>query len=262
MIAGSVRNTGRNVLRPGYLRALGDKAVTRVAERGRQGDAAEAAAWAAQHAESSADFATAVDADLWAEAESFAAELHRRAMAVLAPLRELGIKLGGGGDYALLYFLSRALRPSTVVETGVAAGFSTQAVLAALHANQAGRLLSSDFPYFRLDRPEQYVGILVEDGVKDRWSLYLRGDRANLPEILHSCPFIDLLHYDSDKSYRGRRFAMEQLGPHLGVDSHVVMDDIQDNTFFKDLVERRGVPFRVFAFGGKHLGLMGPLAAP
>lgn len=260
MITESMWNTGRNALRPGYLRALGDKLVTRIAERSRRGEAHEATAWAADHAEPSAAFAAGIDASLWAEAEAFAEDLHRRADTILGPLRAEGVVLGGGGDYALLYFLTRVLQPSTVVETGVAAGYSTQAVLAALATNHAGRLLSSDFPYFRLDRPERFVGILVEPELKDRWSLYLRGDRANLAEILHSCSTIDLMHYDSDKSYRGRRFAMEQLGPLLTPDSHVVMDDIEDNLYFKHLVAERRQPFRVFAFGGKHLGLVGPLA--
>lgn len=251
----------RNAFRPGYCTTMADKVLTRIADRKHAGTRHAAAAWAAERAEPSASFAARVDPALWEEARRFTAHLEQIAAARLGALREQGVVLGGGGDYGLMYFLTRRLRPRVVVETGVAAGFSSQAFLQALADNGgAGRLWSSDFPYFRLANPEQYVGLLVDDALRSSWQLYLRGDRANLRRIVAEVDHIDLFHYDSDKSYRGRSFALSRVQPRLSVRSHVVFDDIDDNSHFRDLVERTGAPYRVFGFGNKYLGLIGELA--
>ncbi|MEM8494261.1 MAG: class I SAM-dependent methyltransferase [Planctomycetota bacterium] len=166
--------------------------------------------------------------------------------------------LGGGGAYPALYFLTRCMRPACVVETGVAAGFSSCSVLAALEANGEGRLYSSDFPYFRLPNPEQYVGVVVDEPLKKNWRLYLDGDDANLPRIVDSVDRIDLFHYDSDKSYSGRQAALEHVKGALSEEAVIVFDDIQDNSHFRDLVEEtRPESWRVFRFQGKYVGMIG-----
>ena len=79
--------------------------------------------------------------------------------------------------------------------------------------NNAGYLYSSDFPYFRLAHPERYIGLLVQgNSLKIRWDLDIRGDSVALPEIADNLNHtaIDLFHYDSDKSYSGRDFALFQ----------------------------------------------------
>ena len=144
-----------------------------------------------------------------------------------------------------------------MVETGVAAGFSSQCILSALGANGTGHLYSSDFPYFRLERPEQYVGYLVDADLKDRWTLHIDGDRKNLPRILSQVSEIDLLHYDSDKSRSGRTMAMDLLGPKLANESVLIMDDIHDNLFFRDFATRQNRPWRVFKSTNKYVGLIG-----
>ena len=99
------------------------------------------------------------------------------------------------------------------METGVAAGWTSLAILRALK-NGEGYLYSSDFPYFRLKNPEKYVGCLARDETnKENWFLDIRGDDIALPEISrklnNNC--IDLFHYDSDKSYSEKNSAMKFL---------------------------------------------------
>lgn len=195
-----------------------------------------------------------IDADLWLEAKQFGVTFEAEARAELATL---DVALGGGGAYPLMYFLTRRLRPTTVVETGVAAGWTSAAVLAALEANGSGRLFSSDFPYFRLENPEQYVGAVVPEELRDRWSLELAGDRKNLPAFVELVEQIDLVHYDSDKSAGGRRFAMQVLGQKLSPSAVVVMDDIEDNLFFRDWAAERGEAPIVLEFQGKFVGIVG-----
>ena len=77
-------------------------------------------------------------------------------------LSEIQVDLGGGGNYYLLYFLVRKVNPKIVVETGVAAGWSSLSILRAFQKSGFGKLYSSDFPYFRLNKPEKYIGIVTQ----------------------------------------------------------------------------------------------------
>jgi predicted O-methyltransferase YrrM len=235
-----------------------DKLATRITERHRDVARAAATEWAQERVESADDYARALDPTVWAEAEVFSAALRARAEAVLPTI---GIHLGGGGHYALLYFLVRMLRPDVVVETGVAAGWSTAAILGAMERNERGHLWSSDFPYFRLAEPEQYIGVLVDDSLRERWTLLLDGDRANLRHIAERVDRIDLFHYDSDKSYRGRSRAVRLLGEKLHAQSVILMDDIQNNCYFRDIL---AAPHRsrVFGFEGKYIGTVALPGSP
>lgn len=229
------------------------KVWLRITEFRRRSEASNSIAWCRKNAQSLEDFACGLDSELWDEAVEFSERLRAEAV---EKLKSIGMDLGGGGDYRLLYFLSRHLNPNVVVETGVAAGYSTQAILSALHTNNKGRLYSSDFPYFRLDQPSRFVGFLVAEELKDRWELYDKGDRINLPIICRSVDTIGLLHYDSDKSRAGREYALRTMESRLNAGSVAIMDDIQDNLFFCDYVDRYECDYRVFEFENKFLGLI------
>lgn len=243
----------RNATRPGFLPVMARKVLVRIRERTWRVHP-EAEQWAASHAAPVDDYARAIDPQLWDEAVAVGEELRRRGEQVLTPL---GIDLGGGGHYPLLYFLVRRLKPAVVVETGVAAGYSSRAILTALAANGSGHLYSSDFPYFRMEEPEKYIGVLVEPELRDRWTLRTKGDRVNLPEILAEVDGVDLFHYDSDKPVDGRRFALDLISTKLRPGAVVLMDDIQDNDHFRDHVAASGASFHVFEFGGKYIGAIG-----
>jgi predicted O-methyltransferase YrrM len=211
--------------------------------------------WAESRAESLTGFGNEIDAALWAEssawADDFKVQARRKLDSMAVPLA------GGGGHFKLVHFLVRHLQPQIVLETGVAAGYTSQAILTAMQANGAGTLYSSDFPYFRLDEPERYVGCLVDERLKSRWHLAVNGDRANLAEFLPQIDTIDFLHYDSDKTVEGRQFVVDAVTPKLAPGAVIVMDDIDDNTFFRDWAEQSGRRFRVFGGGRKFVGLVG-----
>lgn len=249
----NARNVVRNAARPAYFPVMVDKLLIRITERRSHRLQAAATEWARPRAESVDAYARALDSSMWSEAEEFSAAFRAQARIVLS---DMHVHLGGGGDYPLLYFLVRVLQPDVVVETGVAAGWSTAAILSAMERNQRGHLWSSDFPYFRLAEPGRYVGVLVDEALRHRWTLLLDGDKANLRHIAASVRGIDLFHYDSDKSYRGRSRVLHLLTERLDDASVVVMDDIQNNFFFRDTFAARGRS-RVFGFEGKYLGAVG-----
>tara|TARA_B100000989_G_C19464942_1_gene437845 strand:- start:123 stop:890 length:768 start_codon:yes stop_codon:yes gene_type:complete len=166
--------------------------------------------------------------------------------------------LGGGGIFPLLYFLIIKKKPINALETGVAAGTSSQAILSALEVNGSGHLYSSDLPLFRISKPENYIGIFVDDELKHRWSLFIEGDKFNFYKIFKKEIKIDFLHYDSDKRYFSRKHTMNFLQKYLNVNAIVVMDDIQDNSFFFDYVKLNKINnFRIFKFENKYVGLIG-----
>jgi len=209
--------------------------------------------WLRKNQESFESWAKSINAVAWDESLRFSEEMHRSAKNKLA---SVPFALGGGGIYPVLYFLTITKKPQTVVETGVAAGYSSQTFLKALRRNGSGKLYSSDFPYFRLPDPERYVGILVDDELRTDWSLFLEGDRTNLPMIMRQVTQIDLFHHDSDKSYAGRQLALDVIREKLSPSSYVLFDDIHANNFFHDLVTGADVDFKVFEFEGKFVGLV------
>ena len=238
------------------LKVMAGKVVERFRNDGSlsRSDNAE---WLRQSVVDYAAVASHLDSSLWEESKAVAGQLQAHAERVLS---RIDIDLGGGGIYPLLYFLTRYVGAETVVETGVAAGYSSWAFLKALDANGGGKLYSSDFPYFRIEDPERYIGVLVEDNMKEGWELYIEGDRNNLPRIMSKVASVDIAHFDSDKSYSGREYFMSQVGKKLSSDGLIVMDDIQDNSFFHDYVTKNGVKqYMIFEFGGKYIGLIGDL---
>lgn len=243
-------NIARFARRPRNVEVMAEKVLQRFTERD---DPAEAAAWAQERASDVAGWARSEDAGLWEDAEEFGRTQARRNQEIVD---RLGVPLGGGGHYPLVHFLIRLRRPRVVVETGVAAGWSSHAALAALERNGRGRLYSSDFPFFRLAEPESVIGVLVPDDLRDRWQLELDGDRSNLRRIARVCGPVGVLHYDSDKTRSGRRRALRILGPVLEPDASILMDDIDDNLFFRDWVTEEGLPHHVFRFEGKYVGLV------
>ena len=247
--------TALNVLRfsahPSRFRVIAKKIMARVAEAPVQDTREELKRWCAERSSDYASWARSKDADLWQEASDFAAAFDVEAREKLEAAK---VKFGGGGAYALLYFLVRLRRPEFVVETGVAAGWSSAAVLAAMERNGIGHLWSSDFPYFRQAGAADEIGILVAPHLRGRWTLLIDGDEKNLPSIVREVPRVDMFHYDSDKTLAGRTFALQTVSPKLAPDALVIFDDIQDNSHFRDIADQNAM---VFEERGKYLGIRG-----
>lgn len=212
--------------------------------------------WLDEHAITADELARRYDAKLWDESAAFDVEFRRHAQDVLADIPH---DLGGGGDHRFLYWLTRYLEPEVIVETGVAAGWSSRAFLLALQRNGKGHLYSSDLPYFRIPNPERFVGALVEPALRRRWTLELEGDAVNLPRILGQVPKVDLFHYDSDKMRSGREYAVAAIRKKLASGGIIVMDDIHNDDWFMTHVTSESVPFAVIE--GRY-GIIGSLDRP
>ena len=141
--------------------------------------------------------------------------------------------MGGPGNLDLLYSLVKGLSAKSVIETGVAYGWSSLAILLALQENGGGRLMSSNLHYPRFDGDERFVGCAVPESLRPMWTVISKQDSEAIPEILRTMPEYDLVHYDSAKSYSGRMFAYPLLWNSLRVGGLFISDDIDDNLGFK-----------------------------
>jgi len=152
----------------------------------------------------------------------------------------------------LLYNLAEYLGATRVIETGVSMGESTLGSLTSLK-NRNGKLISTDIPL-----PEEWVepGALVPQELKQYWKLIQMPDRIALPKALQEMHEIDLCHYDSDKSYKGRMFAYPLLWNALRKDGSFVSDDIVDNYGFKDFCESSGLEPLITKRGDVYVGLI------
>ena len=201
------------------------------------------------------NFFSNIDKDLWKKSKIFQNELNNYAKNKLAKIE---YDLGGGGAYNILYFLTKLTKPETIYETGVGAGFSTFAFLKAMKENDKGTLYSSDFPYFRIKNPENYIGILVPQNLKKQWKLMKEGDEANTKFYKKNInKKFDILHYDSDKTYLGRSKFFKISGKLIDTKTLIIMDDIQDNSFFYDFVIKNKLnKWKIFSFENKYVGMI------
>jgi predicted O-methyltransferase YrrM len=190
------------------------------------------------------------------EAAAFVRELERDGIAARLDAVDAEYRARTGGlwpgsiypaEGAFLYGLVRSLRPMTIVETGTASGFSTAYLLAALHRNESGRLISIDLP-FTLDDTgglESFVagtsidlddsspvprgeesGWAIPEELRGRWDLRLGDARELLPALLDEVGEIQIFFHDSLHTREHMLFEFETAWPHLATNGVLVADDV------------------------------------
>lgn len=165
-------------------------------------------------------------------------------------------EMGGSGHIHLLYDCVRLLKATKVIETGVAYGWSSLAILTALPKDNHSKLFSVDMPYPTKNN-ENDVGIVVPNYLRKNWRLIRKPDRPGIVYALNKIGGkIDLCHYDSDKSWWGRHYAYPILWESLNSNGIFISDDIQDNLYFSKFVKKKSLKFAVVEFEGKFVGLI------
>lgn len=165
------------------------------------------------------------------------------------------VKMGRAGDLDLLQNAVRLTGAKRVVETGVAFGWSSLAILSAM-AGRGGRLVSVDMPY-PMRGNEAFVGVVVPERFQPDWLLIRKPDRTGLEEAIAALGGeIDLCHYDSDKGWWGRAYAFPLLWQALRPGGLFISDDIQDNMYFAEFAAQKALPFAVTLAGNKYVGLI------
>lgn len=165
------------------------------------------------------------------------------------------MKLAGSADLTLLYSVLVRSNAKFIVETGVALGWSSLVILLYLDKKKCGRLASVDMPYLSLRAKRSWVGLVVPQRFFRYWKLYRMPDRAGLAKAFKHLPSVDFVHYDSDKSYKGRIWAYCRIWSKLSANGILMSDDIGDNFAWRDFCEMHKIEQTVVKFRGKFIGL-------
>jgi len=164
---------------------------------------------------------------------------------------------GGMGHAQLLYDISQSLDAKICIETGVAYGWSSEAMLRHLSANN-GYLYSVDMPMIG-QADYHLIGLVVSEKNKDIWKLFREPDRNGLMKAITQANTrgeVDLVHYDSDKSYYGRCWSQPLIYKALRKGGVFISDDVEDNLAFKEFVEDNNYKFFVVEFENKYVGIV------
>jgi predicted O-methyltransferase YrrM len=136
------------------------------------------------------------------------------------------------GDARLVraaWCLTRHLRPERVLETGVARGLTSRAVLEAFRSNGHGHLWSVDLPPLLEHDLAQETGAAVREDLSDRWTLVHGSSRRVLPTLVADLGRIDLFVHDSMHTTRNLRFELERVWPSLAPGGAALIDDVEKN---------------------------------
>lgn len=181
------------------------------------------------------------------ELKDFKDRLQVKMCSVGKPLGEMSL-----WQAEVLYVVIRVLKPSVVVETGVASGISSAFMLRGLEANENGRLYSVDLPNYEEQLlakgmykvagsllPEgKEVGWLVPYKLKKKWDLRLGLVEDVLPALLKGLGSIEMFVHDSEHTYENMTFEYNVAWRHLANGGVLLSHDTTMNNAFRDFCSK------------------------
>ena len=130
-----------------------------------------------------------------------------------------------------LYILTRWLRPKVILETGIARGLSSFALLAAAEANQEGTVYSCDV--------DPRSGHLVTETLKHRWQrriINVKDAEHSFREFLKEVGEVDFFFHDSNHREAWMRFEFAEVLKQISPGGILGSDDVDLNRSFLDVV--------------------------
>lgn len=122
--------------------------------------------------------------------------------------------------------------PDVVVETGVATGVSSSAILNLLCDLDHGELHSIECP--PLGREDvSYVGASIPSNLRRKWHLHMGPSNMILPRLLKRIGPTDIFIHDSDHSYWSQKKEYEVALQFLKPDGVLISDDICNDSFLE-----------------------------
>ncbi|MEW6604512.1 MAG: class I SAM-dependent methyltransferase [Thermoproteota archaeon] len=179
-------------------------------------------------------------------------------------IKSLRIQIGAGPELKCraLYILIRLLKPDKIVETGVATGFTSSCILAALDKNNKGHLYSIDLPIHspRVDADGQMdmsiipnnelPGYIIPSLLRNRWSLTLGKSEDKLPDLLDTIGAIDMFFHDSEHSYSNMMFELNESLSHIQKEGIIASDDVNYNTAFQEFCIENSLAYDTICYLG------------
>lgn len=136
-----------------------------------------------------------------------------------------------------LYALCKIMKPSKIVETGVAYGLSSMYVLQALYENKKGALYSID-SIFRPWESEEMIGSAIPSNLRTNWNLVHGSSSQKLKKLLMSSGPIDIFFHDSLHTFKNMIFEFETAWPFINKNGFLISDDISSNNAFYEFYSK------------------------
>lgn len=181
--------------------------------------------------------------------------LEHRSFYISARLKEkkLNYKMGGMAHLNLIYNLVLCFKPKEILETGVAFGWSTLVFIISKQNNS--NLTSIDLNYPTKDS-EKLVGMAVPSNLKKKYKLMMGIDNYYLKNFYEQKKFFDFIHYDSDKSYDGRKKNYDLIWKILNKNGCFISDDISDNSAFYEFILSKKLKYYILELNNKFVGVI------
>ena len=156
----------------------------------------------------------------------------------------------------LLYLLCFVLKPSIVVETGVANGFSSSYILSAMEKVDHGKLFSID-GIIRPWHTAEKIGLAIPQHLKQRQNLILGNASVELKKLLDEINLIDIFIHDSSHTYQNMKNEFHIAWPHIREGGFLFSDDVSQHDAFLDFSDEINVkPIIIRKGQGSHVGLI------
>lgn len=127
--------------------------------------------WAKKNITNLENYCKTKDKKLWKDCLT---EFNKIEKKILTKLKKTPKKYNCPANLSLIYFLIRYLKPKKIIETGVAAGTSSETILQAIKNNGVGFLYSSDLPYYKIKNAKKFIGFVVSNNLKKFWKLDIK----------------------------------------------------------------------------------------
>lgn len=172
-----------------------------------------------------------------------------------AKLKEnkLKYKMGGMAHLNLIYNLTKHFLPKNILETGVAFGWSTLVFILSKRKNSNLTCVDLSYP---TKSSYKLVGGAIPSNFKKEFKLYEGVDFKYLKFFFEEKKFFDFIHYDSDKSYSGRKKNYKLIWKILNKRGCFISDDISDNSAFYEFVVFNKLNYYVLKFKDKYVGVV------
>ena len=132
------------------------------------------------------------------------------------------------------YALIRALRPSCIVETGIASGVSSAYLLLAIQRNGCGELHSIGLPDPRFLPAGKEMGWIVPEWLRGQWRVHNADARVLLPKLLNELSDVSVFIHDSLHTYDHMMWEFQASYPHLPSGGVLIADDALCNSAFEE----------------------------
>lgn len=144
-------------------------------------------------------------------------------------------------DSKIMYVLCRAVKPETVIETGVRYGAFDAHILAALEKNGKGTLYGIDLPE-AVSKFES--GYLIPDDLRESWELREGDSKDVLPELVEELEDIDIFLHDSLHRPGHMRAEYRSVFPNLRNGGVLTSHDVFMTDAFQSFAEEKDMNWR------------------